>query len=91
MSCSLTRSGVSNLVLQVIREKERQPNISENTRFWKDLRVGQKARRGYFRPIRKKVEAAGCTLSKVGPQDFENATDVKTIVDAVWADVKGDG
>lgn len=88
MPCSLTRPDVSNLVLEVIRNMENNQNISESTRFWEDLGVDPKARRGYFRPIKTKVEAAGCTLSKVGPQDFENAKDVKEIVDLVWADVK---
>jgi hypothetical protein len=88
MPCSLTRSDVSNLVLEVIRKKENGPNISESTRFWEDLRVDPEARRGYFRPIKTKVEAAGCTLSKVSPQDFEDAKNVKEIVEAVWADVK---
>jgi hypothetical protein len=88
MPCSLTRSDVSSLVLEVIRKRENDPNISEGTRFWEDLRIDAKARRGYFRPIKTKVEAAGCTLSKVSPQDFENAKNVKEIVDAVWKDVK---
>jgi hypothetical protein len=77
-------------VLEVIRNKEKQPNISESTRFWDDLRVDRQARRGYFRPIKIEVAAAGCALNKVNPQDFEDAKDVKTIVDAVWADVKED-
>lgn len=88
MPCSLTRSDVSSLVLEVIRKRENDPNISEGTRFWEDLRIDAKARRGYFRPIKTKVEAAGCTLSKASPQDFENAKNVKEIVDAVWKDVK---
>lgn len=90
MPCSLTRSDVSKLVLKVIRKMENDPNISEGTRFWEDLRVDPEARRGYFRPIKTKVKAAGCTLSKVRPQDFEDAKDVKEIVDIVWADIKVD-
>lgn len=89
MPCSLTRSNVSKLVLAVIRNKEEQPMISESTRFWDDLRIDRQARRGYFRPIKTEVVAAGCTLSKVSPEDFEGAKDVKAIVDTVWADVKG--
>lgn len=88
MPCSLTRSDVSKLVLKVIRNTENDQNISESTRFWDDLRVDPIARRGYFGPIKTKVESEGCTLSKVNPQDFENANDVKEIVEAVWADVK---
>jgi hypothetical protein len=84
------RSDVSKLVLAVIRKIENDPNISENTRFWEDLRVDHEARRSYFRPIQTKVKAAGCNLSKVSPQDFEDAMDVKRIVDVVWAGVKED-
>ena len=88
MPCSLTRSDVSKLVLEVIRNKEDNQKITESTCFWDDLGLDPEARRGYFRPIKTKIEAAGCTLNKVSPQDFENANDVKEIVDAVWRDVK---
>jgi len=91
MPCSLTRSEVSTLVLKVIREKENEPNVTESTRFWEDLRVDRQARRGYFRPVKTRLVAASCTLRKVTPDDFERAKDVKAVVDAVWEDIKDDG
>jgi len=87
MACNLTRSEVSDLVLDVIRKREKEPGVTENTRFHEDLRVDPLTRRGYFRPIKDGIEAHGCVFRRLSPDVFENAADVKGIVDAVWADV----
>jgi len=79
----LDRSAISRIVLDVVRMIENNPNVQEATRFWEDLRVDRYARRGYYKPIRKNIEAEGSRMCGVGPKDFENPSSLGKLVDLV--------
>ena len=83
----LDREAISAIALAVIRKKEGDPGIVEETQFWRDLRIDRISRRGYFPGIKDKVKGAGARLKKITAADFEDAVDVKAIVDMVFENV----
>ncbi len=64
MACSLTKGEVSKIVVGVLRELHKMPNISEGTMFGRDLVVDDFAKELYFFPIKMSVERVGCILGK---------------------------
>jgi hypothetical protein len=88
MAFAGTRQDVANVVLEVIRAIQNDNSIVEGSAFGQDIIVDKLARRNYASPIVKLMGERFPVLTKFGPDDCENASKVKDIVDAVWDDLK---
>lgn len=64
MACSLTKAEVSKIVVDVLRQLHKMPNITEGTVFGRDLVVDDFAKEMYFFPVKMSVERVGCILGK---------------------------
>lgn len=85
MACKIeSRKEVSTIVLKFFRGIEEDETITEETDFDDDIGVDAEARRGYYRPLKKRFDKRGCPLKGVGPVDFEKADKVKDVVNFIW-------
>lgn len=84
MSKTLSRPQVAQIVLDVVREVEDDPDIKEETRFWEDLRVDPIARRDYYEGIEKKMKSAGSDISGIALGELEGLKSVRDLIDLVY-------
>ena len=88
MPCSYSRDDVSGIVVDVLRQLHDDETITEESVFSRDIKVDDFAKRLYYFPIKMSVEKIDCMLKEFSPDDCERARKVKSIVDAVWKDVR---
>ncbi len=87
MACTMKRQDVSNIVVDVISEKEHQ-DVNETTRLGTDLIVNEARRRGYFPPVKGRIQGKGCDLTKTTSDVFVDKSLLSDIVDVLWDDVR---
>lgn len=79
---------MSAIVVDVLRRIHRDETITEHSVFGEDIVVDEYLKRLYYYPIKVSVETIECRLTVFGPDACERARKVKSIVDAVWADLR---
>lgn len=87
MACTLTRDDVAHIVIGVIVAAEHHP-VTEETPL-RELDADSPTKKLYYARVRKIVEAAGCSMDGVTPDDFvDDQSTVGELIDKIWSAIQ---
>ncbi len=86
MACDYTRLQIEQIVVGVYREQLHDDSITKFSRFGpgKEIDIQPEARRAFFFPIKQNIDRPpDCIITKLTPDDVQNAKTVGEIIDAI--------
>ena len=86
MACTYTPQEIEKIVVGVYRKQLNDDSITKFSRFGagKEIDIDSDARRAFFFPIKQKVDRApDCVISKLSPEDVQNAKTVGEIINDI--------
>ncbi len=81
---AFTKAQVRTIVRDEVRRIAEQPNVTQATRYWEDLRWNKRARRRVLRPVREKIKDGGEGLRGINASDLEKDVAVSNTSGRIW-------
>lgn len=83
--CKLSKSDVSQLCLDEIRDFERDQTIKMKSEFWRDCFILKPRRRAYHKEIKAEIKKRGCGIKpSLTPGDMEKCKTPQDVADKFW-------